>query len=653
MLIIESVVLLRDFQSFPEVRQVGALRLSSDFSTNALKKLINEQGYGGLARVKGEASYGGLARVKGKAGYGGLARVKGEAGYGSLARVKGEAGYGGLARVKGKAGHGGLARVKVESNRSILFNALDSFDGEKIATAELLKEHKVVSMLQLERVQGISLAEHNHVIYILPSSLAVINKLNAFLNEARARKDRHLHHVLFVPDAALVLCDRLKENRETFSMLKTVESLPLRIYPLYTDHFILFMDDMPSKVLLNDDWIEFQKCALALRQMEEIFQCLPNIRCKGKWAAQIVDILKKMRNNCEYSNRHHEERNISDFIIIDRWLDPLTPLFIQLTYGGLIDEILKIGPSGNIKSTLFTKESNSNELVETNLKDDLFFVLRDQHIKDVGKCTLQIISNIRDERKNLKENPGGNSLAENKVVVRRLIDVQKSEKNVDTHTTIASHLMTFIRDNMRFSKLPQLELDIVQGYFGDRVIPFIEDLIIEAYEPKLILRLIAIQSLVSGGLKTATFNAYQRLFIQTFGIYNLTLWLKLQLMGLISERTSKIKCNYLPFDFAFLNRKLAYSSDERSSNEYSYIYGEYIPFLVRYIEIGAKDNWKDWTTITSFDEAESSPDSFIVVFIVGGITMAEMACLRRIKFSNPVVIISTSLTNGNLITQPL
>lgn len=29
MLIIESVVLLRDFQSFPEVRQVGALRLSS------------------------------------------------------------------------------------------------------------------------------------------------------------------------------------------------------------------------------------------------------------------------------------------------------------------------------------------------------------------------------------------------------------------------------------------------------------------------------------------------------------------------------------------------------------------------------------------------------------------------------------------------
>lgn len=46
-------------------------------------------------------------------------------------------------------------------------------------------------MLQLERVQGISLAEHNHVIYILPSSLAVINKLNAFLNEARARKVRN------------------------------------------------------------------------------------------------------------------------------------------------------------------------------------------------------------------------------------------------------------------------------------------------------------------------------------------------------------------------------------------------------------------------------------------------------------------------------
>lgn len=59
-----------------------------------------------------------------------------------------------------------------------------------------------------------------------------------------------------------------------------------------------------NKFFVNSfkDWIEFQKCALALRQMEEIFQCLPNIRCKGKWAAQIVDMLKKMRNNVNICN---------------------------------------------------------------------------------------------------------------------------------------------------------------------------------------------------------------------------------------------------------------------------------------------------------------------------------------------------------------
>lgn len=37
---------------------------------------------------------------------------------------------------------------------------------------------------------------------------------------------------------------------------------------------------------------------------------------------------------------------ISDVVLIDRWIDPLTPLLVQLTYAGLVDELLDMGPTG-------------------------------------------------------------------------------------------------------------------------------------------------------------------------------------------------------------------------------------------------------------------------------------------------------------------
>lgn len=58
--------------------------------------------------------------------------------------------------------------------------------------------------------------------------------------------------------------------------------------------------------------------------------------------------------------------------------------------------------------------------------------------------------------------------------------------------------------------------ELLNGDYGDRVVPFLEDLIAEAYNPERILSLLSIQSLVCGGLKPATYNTYLRLFVQVY-----------------------------------------------------------------------------------------------------------------------------------------
>ncbi|VDK76034.1 unnamed protein product [Onchocerca ochengi] len=517
-----------------------------------------------------------------------------------------------------------IADILSEANARILFGALDAIDGPKIitwdptlikqfnlvTTAEQLKQHKVVSMLQLDLSPGVPQVEHNHV-------------------------DSRQHHALIVPEASFMIRDTLKQNREASSILRTLESLSLRLFPLYNDFLTLLMHDLPSKLLLDNDWTELQKCASAVRQLELLVGCLPNLRCKGKWAAQIVEIDESQTVS------EHNDFQISDIILIDRWIDPLTPLLIQLTYAGLVDEIFDIGATGNINTSKVSSTSDSTDAAsEISLHDPLFKMIRDLHIKDVGKEIAKTLGTLRDERTRLKENPPSDSLAESKVFVRRLLDMQGSEKHADTHTLIAEHLMSFIRDDLRYSTFPKLAIDILQGAYGDRIIPQIENLILEAYNPLIVLRFIALQCLVAGGFKNATISTYERLFIQSYGGYYISLWIKLQLTGLLWERNGRVKYEYTPFDFqTACNRMSCFVDEEHSAyGTTAYPYGGYIPLIVRYIELGIQNNWRDWTTILSDDRLTISPSTYSIIFIIGGITQAELACLRKTRFSNKLLV---------------
>lgn len=556
--------------------------------------------------------------------------------------------------------------VLYEGNARILFDALNAIDGPKIivwdptlikrfnlvATTEQLKQHKVMSMLQLDLLPGVPQVEHNHVVYILSAfNPSIINKLIGTLKHAYSSNDRRLHHALIVPEASFLIRDTLKQNREASVTLKTLDSLPLRFFPLYDDFFNLLMDNLTSKLLLDNDWTELQKCASAVRQLELFADYLPHLRCKGKWAAQVVDMVKKMRLQDEGKLvSEHSGFKISDIILIDRWVDPLTPLLIQLTYAGLIDELLDIGPTGNIKASKVRSGSNDSDdaAKEISLHDPLFQKIRDLHIKDVGKQIAEMLGALRVERTRLKENPPSDSLAESKVFVRKLLEMQGSEKHADIHTQIAGYLMNYIRDDLRYSTFPQLAIDIVQGVYGDRMIPQIEMLILEAYDPVMVVRFIALQCLVAGGLKTATMSTYERLFVQSYGGYYTSLWLKLKLMGLLWEKNSKIKCEYPLFDFQTTCRRMSCFVDEDHSafGTTGYSYSGFVPLIVRHIETGLRNDWRDWTTIMSDDQLTPSSNSYSVVFIIGGITQAEMACLRKTHFSNRLLIVASALITG-------
>lgn len=73
---------------------------------------------------------------------------------------------------------------------------------------------------------------------------------------------------------------------------------------MFSSFFLLNIDIISFlKYRFNEfqDWTELQKCASAVRQLELLVGGLPNLRCKGKWAAQVVEIVKKMRTQVNNS----------------------------------------------------------------------------------------------------------------------------------------------------------------------------------------------------------------------------------------------------------------------------------------------------------------------------------------------------------------
>jgi hypothetical protein len=196
---------------------------------------------------------------------------------------------------------------------------------------------------------------------------------------------------MFVPEVS----HNLREKLKPFKGVESITSLPIRWFPTENPLFItLNQPNLLYKILIDEDWLELYKCANSIYQLERQMGQVPTIRCKGEWSAKIVEMLKKIRMSVShgggiklkmstYKARQKitisinstnnqvvwigliielqnekvelgEKLDVDEIILIDRWLDPITPVLTQLTFGGCIDEFYSIDVQGAFYPALGT-----------------------------------------------------------------------------------------------------------------------------------------------------------------------------------------------------------------------------------------------------------------------------------------------------------
>ncbi|CAD5124889.1 DgyrCDS13141 [Dimorphilus gyrociliatus] len=568
------------------------------------------------------------------------------------------------------ATHLSVGRINVsklrESYRSRLKRCLECCEGTKaivwdeslmgpfdlIAENTLLKDCEVIIMWSLRAPLPSGPAVRNIIFFVRPNISLMQTIARCILgNDTSNPFEEVSYHLFFVPRKN-ELCIRKLEELRALESFTNVGDFPLEMLPLDYDLLSLDYSSCFADCFINNDYKSLHYVAKSLMTLQELYGTIPNVYGKGASAGHVWDILKRMTR--EYNISDSGKSQIDNLLLIDRSVDVLSPLLNQLTYEGLIDEILSINntivrlPSGGDKGKVIL---NSGDKVFSDIRDKNFHSVGAYLSKQAKLLTSQ--SNERHEAKTVEDM---------KNFVMKLPHIQAVKSSLSLHTNIA-HIIHQEVHSHDFIECLDVQQQFYMGSHSDKPHEIIEKYIAKRVSLNKVLRLICIQSYCSNGLKPKVFEQYKRDILLAYGFENIITLQNLERAGLIKVHTSNLKT------YSTLRKTLKLTVEDvniQNPKDISYTYSGYAPLTVRLAQFLHRPGWRSIEDVLSHIpgptiqevQVANNPSSFsssqpkcTLVFFIGGVTFAEIAALRFLSQLDDApaeyIVASTSIINGD------
>uniref|UniRef100_A0A8H8CP98 Sec1-like protein n=1 Tax=Psilocybe cubensis TaxID=181762 RepID=A0A8H8CP98_PSICU len=317
---------------------------------------------------------------------------------------------------------------------------------------------------------------------------------------------------------------------------------------------------------------------------------------------------------------------IDSLIILDRRVDMITPLLTQLTYEGLVDELVGIkncksfntvthvelplsilspqtagatsAPTASTSTTpaaipvVAVKKDAKKKHHLTTATDPLFAELRDLNFSSVGKKLNQVARRLNED---YKTNLQGQTVAQLRDFVGKLGGLQTEHQALGLHTRLSELIVPLTRTDV-FNKSLEIQQNLLASYEVTAQLNAIEDLIAQGADMQIVLRLLCLASLTAGGVKAKNLENIKREILQAYGYEYLPL-----LLSLSAPSLSVLFPNPLPpstpssvaalkYPFAQLRKSLRLLIDDNPEaldeveNDISFVYSGYAPISVRLVQ---------------------------------------------------------------------
>jgi hypothetical protein len=549
--------------------------------------------------------------------------------------------------------------------------------------------------------------------------------------------------VIWVPRRTLV-CNKILEEAGVLGDI-SVEEFPLHFIPLEQDVLSLALQDSFADLYLvrvfaityfgrtfadgiqRKDPTSVFLAAQALWPLQQKYGLFPRIIGKGDNAKRLMELLFRMRS--EASTEENASANVSRFgmmpsaaieslVVIDREVDLATPLLTQLTYEGLIDELYGINhnqaevdssivgvapaaqPSG--KAPAAPTQQGMKRKIQLDSSDKLYDQTRDANFGIVSSLLNKVARRLQSE---YESRHGAKSTTELREFVNKLPGYQSEQQSLKIHTGLVEDIMKHTESNI-FRRTLDVQQNLNSGFDPSSEHDSIEELIARDLPLRIILRLLCLESCLSGGLRPKDLDSFKRQILHAYGYQHLLTLDALEKMQLLQTRTSA-NALYIPnplgaatdggrTNYAYLRkvlRLIVEEVNEQDPNDIAYVYSGYAPLSVRLVQCiiqkqyllsitkgatatngvsTAGHGWQGFEDALknvkgeTFNKVQKGNElavkarhmlsgtgamKTVVVMFLGGITFTEIAALRFLakqeEGKRRILICTTGLLNGN------
>ncbi|KIK30043.1 hypothetical protein PISMIDRAFT_382286 [Pisolithus microcarpus 441] len=519
-----------------------------------------------------------------------------------------------------------------ESAKKALINALNSVVGAKtlvldptlagplglVTEVALLKHHGVDKMFWLE--PGPLTSTTTNVVYLCRPLIKYVKIIADQIKGHTKGSLKHTYTLFLVPRTS-TLVSRILEEEGVLGDV-SISSYNLQFIPTAEDVISLEYDGAFKELWVDGDETIIYDSALALDVLQKIYGQYPRIVGKGDYASKLATLLTKPLPNqpVPVVSPTPSSAPIDSLIILDRRVDMITPLLTQLTYEGLIDEVIGIknshvelpmsllnpppapnqGPSQASTSTAATSiiGEKTKKYHLSAVTDPLFADLRDLNFSSVGKRLSQTAHRLDEEYKARQQ---AKTVAQLRDFVGKLGGLQSEHQALRLHTGLSEILLPHTRTDL-FNKSLEIQQNLLASYEASAQVTAIEEMVAQGADMQTIVRLICLASITMGGIKTRALDSVRREFLQAYGYHLLPLLLSLSSPPLSillpnplpPSTSSTVTTSKLPFSTVRKSLRLLIDDNpealEEVENDISFVYSGYAPISVRLVQCAAQKN---------------------------------------------------------------
>ncbi|KAI0027966.1 Sec1-like protein [Vararia minispora EC-137] len=500
-----------------------------------------------------------------------------------------------------------------------------------VAEVSLLQQHGVDKMFWLE--QGPLTAATTNIVYLCRPHIKWMKVIADQIKRHGRENRQHTYTLLLVPRTSTIV-SRVLEDEGVLGDV-TIAAYDLQFIPIADDVVSLETDGAFKEIWVDGDETAVYNSAQALHSLQKLFGLFPRILGKGDVAGRLADLLVKQTSHGVLSSANGAPVLSDKFdclIVLDRKADMVTPLLTQLTFEGLIDEVIGIKNSHiEVPASLVSAPSNpaapptasatpstAAALAREKRRkhrlaaetDPIFSELRDLNFAAVGKRLNRVARKLDEE---YKARHKAQTPAQLRDFVGKLGSLETEKQSLRLHTGLSEMLLPFTRSEV-FKKALEIQQNLLDSYDVPGQITAVEDLLSQGADMQLVTRLLCLASITAGGIKSKTLENIKREFLQvkipapfkirfvpltrgteTYGYNFLPLLLSLASppLGVLlpnplpSSSSAEYTSSKYPYVSLRKSLRLVIDGDEsleELENDISYVYSGYAPISVRLVQ---------------------------------------------------------------------